>query len=67
MGELVAGVDHQRKADIATPETLRATLHNSIDDHVRFAYTSTATDTWDILDLADEDPADSGRVLTVDL
>jgi Lamin Tail Domain len=53
------------EVDVTTPETLRATLHNSIDDHVRFAYTSTATDTWDILDMADEDPTDDSRVLDI--
>lgn len=29
--------------------TLRATLHEIIDDHSRFPYTSSNTDTWDIL------------------
>ena len=45
--------------------TLRATLHEVIDDHTRYPYTSSATDTWDILDLADEDPNDSSRILDV--
>ena len=45
--------------------TLRTTLHNVIDNHQRFPYTSGGTDTWDILKLADEDPNNSGRVLTV--
>ena len=29
---------------------LRSTLHDVIDDHTKFPYTSTKTDTWDILD-----------------
>ncbi len=49
--------------DVATRETLRDTLHRAIDDHVRFPYTSSAPDTWDILEMADEDPADATRVL----
>ena len=53
------------EVDIATQETMRATLHQAIDDHVRFPYTSTATDTWDILKLADEDPSDDTRILDV--
>ena len=41
--------------------TLRVTLHEVIDDHLRFPYTSGSTDTWDILELADEDtPAARG-------
>ena len=45
--------------------TLRATLHEVIDDHLRFPYTSGATDTWDILNLADEDPNNSSNILDV--
>ncbi len=51
--------------DTTNAATLRATLHAVIDDHTRFPYTSTATDTWDILDLADEDPGDPGNILDV--
>lgn len=51
--------------DASSASTLRATLHPVIDDHLRFAYTSTATDTWDILELADEDPNDVGAILDV--
>ena len=43
--------------------TLRQTLHLLIDDHTRFPYTSTATDTWDVLEQADEHPANSGAIL----
>jgi endonuclease I len=42
---------------------LRATLHDAIDDHIRFPHTSDNTDTWDILELADEDPADPASIL----
>jgi endonuclease I len=47
------------------PVSLRATLHEVIDDHVRFPYTDAATDTWDILKLAEQDPVDSGRIIDV--
>ena len=43
--------------------TLRATLHAAIDDHTKIPYTSTATDTWNVLELADQDPNDGGRIL----
>ncbi len=45
--------------------TLRATLHEVIDDHQRFPYTSSATDTWDILEEADSDPTDFTSILDV--
>lgn len=51
--------------DASSASRLRATLHAVIDDHQRFPYTSTATDTWDVLEFADEDPLDPGRILDV--
>jgi len=51
--------------DASSPATLRATLHAVIDDHTRFPYTAGTTDTWDILELADQDPSDSSRILDV--
>lgn len=46
-------------------ERLRATLHEVIDDHQRFPYTSSETDTWDILEAAQRDPEDSRRIITI--
>ncbi|MEQ8765785.1 MAG: endonuclease [Planctomycetota bacterium] len=51
--------------DDSNPTTLRATLHQVIDDHTRFPYTSGGTDTWDILELADEDPSNASRILDI--
>ncbi len=51
--------------DTSGPLALRTSLHAVIDDHVRYPYTSTETDTWDILELADTDPANANAVLTV--
>jgi endonuclease I len=45
--------------------TLRSTLHVIIDDHTRFPYTSGGTDTWNILEVADQDPSNSSRILDV--
>ena len=50
-------------ADTSSAAALRASLHAIIDDHQRFPFTSTATDTWDILEAAQTDPADAGRIL----
>jgi endonuclease I len=46
-------------------ELLRASLHAVIDDHQRFPYTSTATDTWDILEQADENSGNTAEILDV--
>lgn len=51
--------------DESSAATLRATLHAVIDDHQRFPYTSGATDTWDVLELADEDPCNSANIRDV--
>lgn len=48
-----------------TGPALKQALHEIIDDHERYPYSSSSTDTWDVLALAHEDPAISGNVLTV--
>ena len=34
-------------------QSMRESLHETIDDHERFPYTSSEIDTWDILEEAD--------------
>lgn len=51
--------------DTTNAVSLRASLHAIIDDHQRFPYTSSGTDAWDILELADEDPNNAARILDV--
>ena len=51
--------------DATNSTSLRTTLHAVIDDHLKFPYTSSNTDTWDILELADEDPNDADHILDV--
>jgi endonuclease I len=51
--------------DLNNTETVRATVHDIIDNHIKIPYTSTATDTWNVLELADQDPNDSGRIIDV--
>ena len=50
--------------DESSQAALRASLHQIIDDHVLFPYTSGSTDTWNILELADQDE-NSSRVIDV--
>lgn len=52
-------------ADRSSPGALRQSLHAIIDDHQRFPYTSAATDTWDVLEVADELQGDQGRIITL--
>lgn len=52
-------------ADTSSPQALRMSLHEIIDDHTKIPYSSSQTDTWDVLELADQDPSDSARVLAV--
>ncbi len=49
--------------DITNGTTLRLTLHDVIDDHTRFPYTASTTDTWDIVNLADEDPNNTSNII----
>ena len=55
--------DYYNSVDPTNTATLRLTLHEVIDDHTRFPYTSTATDTWDILEAADEDSSNPTNIL----
>ena len=49
----------------ATAASLKSSLHEIIDDHQRFPYTSSATDTWDILETADQDPDNTSNIIDV--
>jgi len=51
--------------DLSGQAALRSSLHDVIDGHQRYPYTSGSTDTWDVLNQADEDPLNSGRILDV--
>jgi endonuclease I len=65
LGQLLAGPPpgYYDGVDDSTPETLRATLHETIDDHTWYPYSASTTDTWDILESADEDPNNPANIL----
>jgi endonuclease I len=44
-------------------EQLKTALHNIIKDHIVFPYTSSSTDTWDILKESDKDTANPSNVI----
>ena len=60
-----APAGYYASVDESTPATLRSTIHAAIDDHLKISYTSTATDTWNVLEAADQDPNNSARVLDI--
>jgi len=62
-GQIPAG--YYDSVDTTDAASLRTTLHEVIDDHTRFPYTSGSTDTWDILELAQENPANSNAIVDV--
>jgi endonuclease I len=49
----------------SNPQALQNSLHEIIDDHTRFPYTSTSTDTWDVLEQADQDPDNPNNVIDI--
>ncbi|MFT7485337.1 MAG: endonuclease I [Candidatus Paceibacteria bacterium] len=56
---------YYNSVDTTNAATLRQTLHPVIDDHQRYPYTSGGTDTWDILELAQQDPSAPSRIVDV--
>ena len=60
-----APTGYYASVDSSSPTALRSSLHRLIDDHQRFRYTSSSTDTWDILEQADQNPQDSREILDV--
>ena len=56
---------YYNSAENKSDQALRSALHNIIDDHIEFPYTSSSTDTWDILQESDADPSNSNNVILV--
>jgi len=46
-------------------DALKAALNNIIDGHTEYPYTSSGTDTWDILKISDRDPNNSDNIITI--
>lgn len=51
--------------DESSPAALKSSLHNVIKDHTKIPYTSSSTDTWDVLELAGEDVDNSNRIIAL--
>ncbi|MCA8953612.1 MAG: endonuclease [Planctomycetes bacterium] len=55
--------NYYNAANTSSASTLRSSLHAIIDDHTRVPYTSSATDTWNVLEAADQHPSNSSQIL----
>jgi hypothetical protein len=51
------------KVNTSSPSQLRCSLHATIKGHTAYPYSGSGTSTWTILEIADEDPNNSGRIL----
>ncbi|MBB5208814.1 endonuclease [Chiayiivirga flava] len=60
-----SGSGYYGAVNTGSAAALRSSLHPVIDDHVRFPYTGSGTDTWDVLAVADQDPMNASRVLDI--
>lgn len=57
--------DYYQSVDASSAASLRTTLHALIRSHTVYPYSGGTVNTWTILELADEDPNNSGRILDV--
>ena len=59
------GTGYYSRVNTSNASQLRCSLHATIRGHTAYPYSASSTDTWDILEIADEDPLNAGRILDV--
>ncbi len=57
--------EYYQDANGVSGENLKQAIYQIIGNHVVFPYTSSSTDTWDILQLSDQDPTNNDNILLV--
>lgn len=57
--------DYWNGVTMTNSAQLRTDIHQRIDDHQRHNYSSSLTDTWDILEAADEDPQNPSNIVAL--
>jgi len=57
--------DYYQQANGKSSDNLKEALHQIISNHSVFPYTSASTDTWDILQLSDQDPENHENMILV--
>ncbi len=55
--------DYYAGVDTSSGTALKAWLHNRIKDHTAYPYSGSGTNTWVVLNLADQDPNNSNNIL----
>ena len=63
IGQIPSG--YYNTAENKSDQALQLALHNIIDDHTDYPYSSNSTDTWDILKVADADPNNANNVILI--
>jgi endonuclease I len=58
-----AGTGYYGRVNTSSASQLRCSLHATIRGHTAYPYSGSGTSTWTILEIADEDPNNSGRIL----
>ena len=53
------------RVNTSSASQLRCSLHAIIKGHTAYPYSASTIDSWDILEIADEDPANTARILDV--
>lgn len=59
------GGDYYSHVNASSAPQLRCSLHATIKGHTAYPYSGGTTNTWTILEIADEDPNNAGRILDV--
>ncbi len=57
------GTGYYTRVNTANASQLRCSLHTLIKSHTVYPHSGTGTNIWTILEMADEDPNNSGRIL----
>src|SRR3546814_11298291 len=58
-------VGYYAHVNASSPGQLRCSLHETIRGHAVYPYSGSGTSTWTILEIADEDPPNAGRIIDV--
>lgn len=60
-----SGTGYYARVNTSSASQLRCSLHAIIKGHTAYPYSGGTTNTWSILEIADEDPLNSSRILDV--
>ena len=56
---------YYQNVNLASPQMLRCSLHETIKGHTKYPYSGSGTNSWSILEIAQEDPANPNRIIDV--